>query len=153
MPKNLDDFQDLKYNKHENFEFLKDFKEYKSKNVDADREEYEVIAKIKNIGVKGEPSVRIERIETTDYSFDDGHINKTDHQRNITRAQAESFIDNAVLMVKQRKGRRIVYCSLEGATVIDTVKKIIVTSFKECDFDEKFKKIILEARKYAKNRS
>ena len=94
--------------------------------------------------------MRVERIDTSEYSFNGDHINITDHQRNITREQAVSFIDNAVFELRQWKGQRIAYYSSEGATAVDIDKKTIVTTFSKIDYKESVKIALQEVGKWKK---
>lgn len=146
MPETLAKFQYLKYNNTKEFDTLRGFKDYKSKYSDADLEEYQTFEKIKKIGLRGEPILRPERIDTKEFSFNEEHINKTDHQRNITREEAESYIDNAVFSLKQWKGQRFVFYYYKGATVIDVRDNKIITSYTKEGFDNKVKEAIKEVK-------
>ena len=152
MPKTLDKFQEIRYNNKDEYRALQEFKQYRAKNPETTitREEYKVVLRIKEIGLKGEPILNPKKIDTTDYSFSDDHINKTDHHRNITKEQAEGYIESAIFSLKQWKGQRFVFYSNNGATVIDTGKKKIVSSFNEVDFDDKVRKAIQEVIKWKK---
>ena len=102
MPKTLDKFQEIRCNDEKEYRALQEFKQYRAKNPETSitREEYQVVSKIKEIGFKGEPILKPDKIDTKDYPFSDDHINKTDHHRNITKEQAEGFIDRAVFSLK-----------------------------------------------------
>lgn len=76
------------------------------------------------------------------------------NERNITSDQVQSYVDNAVFCISQFKGKRLVYCSDEGVTVLtetndyDETEWIAKTVWSKYDFDEKTEKIMREARNY-----
>ena len=77
------------------------------------------------------------------YTYNDEHIN-TERQHGISRAEAESYIGQAVVSITQWKGQRIAFYSKDGVTVVDLATSKIVTSWSKDEFDDNVKSIIKE---------
>ena len=149
MPKTLDDFQEIKYNKgiKETFTHLENvfqgYSVYKRANPEATPRDYRTALKLKEQGTQGTIQIPAQIIDTKDYSFRDDHVN-SEHKRNLTRENAEDVIKNSIVSIVQWKGQRVLYYSQNGATVIDKKTKEIITTWDSSDFDESVKNIIKE---------
>lgn len=149
MPKTLDDFQEIKYNKgaKENYAHLEEvfqgYSAYKRDNPDCTPSDYRTALKLKEQGVKGTIHIPPQTVDTKNYTYSDEHIN-TERQHGVSRAEAESYIGQAVVSITQWKGQRIAFYSKDGITVVDIAKGQIVTSWKKEEFDDNVKSIIKE---------
>ena len=86
-----------------------------------------------------------------DLSFDDAHINK-ERGHNVTRAQAEEWIQSARVSVTVWNGRYERYFSNAGAAYVDNQQKIIRTAFPAEQYDDKVKAILEVLNDYEKAR-
>ena len=150
MPKTLAKFQQIKYNKNTKERYARlektfqGYSEYKRDNPDATPSDYQAVCRLKKQGVEGNIHIPPRIVDLTEYGYSSGHINN-EHQRGISREESENFIARAIVSIEQgKKGRRQVFYSTEGAAVIDTVEKRIVTSWKRNEYDQKAKTIIKE---------
>lgn len=99
-----------------------------------------IIAKIKSIGFKGTVELHPEKVDVSDFTFDHAHISiERDH--NVTREEAERFIQEADVAVTKWDGRFINYYGENGAVYVDTEKRNIRTSYHKEQFDDKVKKL------------
>ncbi|MBQ8284625.1 MAG: hypothetical protein IJX75_06015 [Clostridia bacterium] len=150
MPKTLAIFQQIKYNRNTQEKYTRleksfqGYSTYKRDNPAATPSDYQAVCRLKKQGVEGIIHIPPRIIDLTEYGYSSRHINN-EHQRGISREDAKSFIDRSIVSIEQgKKGRRQVFYSTEGATVIDTVEKRIVTSWKRNEYDQKAKTIIKE---------
>ncbi len=150
MPKTLAKFQQIKYNRNTQERYARlertfqGYSEYKRDNPDATPRDYQAVCRLKKQGVEGNIHIPPRMVDLTEYGYSSEHINN-EHQRGISREEAESFIECSIVSIEQgKKGRRQVFYSTEGAAVIDTVEKRIVTSWKRNEYDQKTKTIIKE---------
>lgn len=150
MPKTLAKFQEMKYNRNTQEQYARlektfqGYSAYKRDNLDATPSDYRAVCRLKKQGFEGNIHIPPRKVDSTEYGYSSGHINN-EHHREISREESESFIERAVVSIEQgKKGRRQVFYSTEGAVVIDTVEKRIVTSWKRNEYDQKTKTIIKE---------
>nr|MDD2956438.1 phage capsid protein [Oscillospiraceae bacterium] len=80
-------------------------------------------------------------ISVADLSFDDVHINK-ERGHDVTRAQAEKWIQSARVSVTVWNGRYERYLSSAGAAYVDTQQKAIRTAFPAEQYDDNIKAIM-----------
>ena len=90
-------------------------------------------------------------VSVADLSFDDAHINK-ERGHNVTRAQAEEWIQSARVSVTVWNGRYERYFSNAGAAYVDNQQKIIRTAFPAEQYDDKVKAILEVLNAYEKAR-
>lgn len=76
------------------------------------------------------------KIPFSDLSFDDNHINK-ERDHNVTRQEAETFINEATFSLIRWKGDFICFYGSKGTTYVNIQEKLIRTSFKRQQYDEK----------------
>ena len=93
-------------------------------------------AEIKKTGMRGEISLRPEKLDVSGFSFDDAHINK-EREHQVTRSEAERFIHEADVAVKKWNGRFVNYYGPNGAVFVDTENKNIRTAFRREQYDER----------------
>lgn len=120
--------------------------EWKEKYLDHSRESA-IIKVLKDNNIKGVPIFNHKPIDLKEYSFDDIHIN-SEREHHVTRQEAESFMNNALIALERWNGRFVNYYSENGAVYIDTQKKIIRTAFKKDEYDKGTISLVEEARKY-----
>lgn len=150
--KTLDDFQEMKYNDTERWEDTKAYKQYAAKHPDSTWKDYSVQREIKEAGIKGITSIRPEKIEVSEYTYDNKHIN-AERAHMVSRVEAERFIKEADISITRWNGRFVNYYSKNGATYVDVENKNIRTSFTSKEFDENTLKIREVAEKYAGTKS
>lgn len=150
MPKTLAKFQEMKYNRNTQEQYARlektfqGYSAYKRDNLDATPSDYRAVCRLKKQGFEGNIHIPPRKVDSTEYGYSSGHINN-EHHREISRKESESFIERAIVSIEQgKKGRRQVFYSTEGAVVIDTVEKRIITSWKRNEYDQKTKTIIKE---------
>jgi hypothetical protein len=70
-------------------------------------------------------------------------------ERGITKEDAQSYIDNAMVMFEQRGNDRRLYVSNDGNAAVLVEGKLLITAYPSKDFDPGMKQIINEVKKYA----
>lgn len=104
---------------------------------------------LREAGIRGVPRINPEKIDVSEYTFDDSHINlESGHM--VSRSEAESFIREADISLTRWNGRFVNYYGPNGATYIDVENHNIRTSFKKSQYDKPALKIREVAEKYAK---
>ena len=147
MPETLDEFQDIKYNKDKvkDYELLRksiqDFNLYKKDNPHSKFDDFLIVRKLKENGVKGKINLPPKIIDVDTYIFDDSHINK-DRKHFVEKEEAIKFVENAIISIVKWNGQVVQYFSIEGATYVNLEKGMIVTSFKSAEYDDNVKKDI-----------
>lgn len=96
--------------------------------------------------IRGELNLSPDKIDISDYSFDDVHINKQ-RKHNVTKEDAQRFINQAKVSFTRWNGRYICYIGSEGSTYIDIEKKLVRTSFKRDEYDQNTLNFIKEVEK------
>lgn len=108
-----------------------------------------IISEIKETGIKGDVKLSPNKIDVSKFAFDEKHINgERDH--NVTREDAERFIEEADISITRWNGRFVNYYNPNGATYVDMDNKTIRTSFHKEQFDENVKKMMEVLRKNGK---
>lgn len=97
-------------------------------------------SEIKDAGIKGKVDLRAQKIDVSDYSFDEKHINK-DRLHSVSRGDAERFIREADVSVTKWNGRFVNYYGPNGATFVDVENNNIRTAFRKEQFDERTKRM------------
>lgn len=130
----LENFQNLKYNNSKKWSILKG--EYSKENrFNA------LVEKSAELHIKGNVIKDINRIDITDYSFAEVHIN-TDRVHSVTKAMAQEFITNSEVAYSRWNGKVTVYVSKDGCSVVNHEDKKVSTAYKSIEYDDKFKKLI-----------
>ena len=152
MPETLDEFQKIKYNedKVKDYQLLRksiqDFNLYKKDNINSKFDDFLIVRKLKENGVKGKINLPPKIIDVNTYIFDDSHINK-DRKHFVEKEEAIKYVANAIISIVKWNGQVVQYFSLEGATYVNLEKGMIVTSFKSAEYDDNVKKILSEVLK------
>lgn len=114
-------------------------------------EESTINAKIKaelsEAKIKGIPKINPEKINVSDFTYDESHINAV-RAHGVTRAEAERFIQESDISLTRWNGRFVNYYGPNGATYVDVENKNIRTTFKKAQFDAPTLKIREVAEKY-----
>ena len=114
-------------------------------------EESAINAKIKaelsEAKIKGIPKINPEKIDVSDFTYDESHINAV-RAHGVTRAEAERFIQESDISLTRWNGRFVNYYGPNGATYVDVENKNIRTTFKKAQFDTPTLKIREVAEKY-----
>lgn len=108
-----------------------------------------IIKEILACGVKGKISLHPAKIDLTDFSFDDTHINKQ-RQHKITRVEAESFVSKAKFTVERWNGQYQNYYSEHGAAFLDVKEKNIRTAFAHSEFTQEIIDALEVLKKYGR---
>ena len=122
ISKELDDFQNLKYNEPEKWDELKRFAAYKRVNPESDKRFFDA-EQAKNALLKAGKIHATGTFVTPPGGFvvRTSNIHATDRlaQRNITLEIAQSYINNAVFALKQRNGEIYAFYSQNGFAAVD----------------------------------
>ena len=148
IPKNLDEFQNLKYNEPEKWKELKSLKAYLKKHPGNTRQDYDVQTALKEAGIKGVAKVNPEKLDVSGYTYDTDHIN-AERAHMVSREEAERFIKESDVSLTRCNGRFVNYYGKDGATYVDVENKNIRTSFSSREFDGNTLKIREVVEKYA----
>lgn len=134
VPKDLVKFREMKYNGGEKWDAIKaDFR---------DARRYDrLIEASADLNIKGKPLRKIDRIDVSDFEFQDTHIN-TDRRHGVTKQEAQAYIDRAVAVYSRWNGKVNVYISAKGAAVVNLEEKKISTAYHAEEYDEKFTKLL-----------
>lgn len=133
-PKSFTDFREMKYNDSNEWNFLKinyvDTKRYNK-----------IIEEAGNLNIKGTPIKNIDRIDLREYKFDYNHINN-ERQHSVTKEMTQNFINSSKAAYSRWNGQVVVYVSEDGCSVVNLKDKIVSTSYKSDEYDDKFKKLM-----------
>lgn len=105
---------------------------------------------IKDTGMRGKIDLNPEKLDASNYYFDDVHINK-ERRHKVTREDAERFIKEADISITKWNGRFINYYGPNGAVFVDVENANIRTAFKKEQFDEKTRKMMEVLKKNGKS--
>lgn len=122
-----------------------EYNEWKAEYVDNSRENV-IIKAAKDNHIRGIINTTPKIIDTSDYTFDDKHIN-SERNHYVTREEAESYIKSAKVSISRWNGRFVCYIGSEGSTYIDTDNKNIRTSFRRAQYDPDTLRFIEEVEK------
>ncbi|WP_294405303.1 minor capsid protein [uncultured Clostridium sp.] len=145
VPKTFDKFQELKYNKPNEYQNLKEYLKYIKDNPNSDKSYFEINKKISELRDKNQ--VRIKGIAVkppiTEIKELNDHTKHRMEERGISQKVAQSFIDNSIVAFKQRLGTQYAFYSKEGFTAINSDGLVVSTGW----LDEKGKLMIEEVLK------
>lgn len=145
VPKTFDKFQELKYNKPNEYQNLKEYFKYANDNPNSNKSYFEINKKISELRDKNQ--VRIKGIAVkppiTKIKELNDHTKHRMEERGISQKVAQSFIDNSIVAFKQRLGTQYAFYSKEGFTAINTDGLVVSTGW----LDEKGKLMIEEVLK------
>jgi SPP1 gp7 family putative phage head morphogenesis protein len=138
-PKSFAEFQNLKYNKSDGWEHMK--QSYTETN-----RFNSLTQKAADLNIKGAPVKNFEKLDISGYQFATQHIN-ADRQHLVSKQEAQSFIDNAVFAIDRWNGEVRIFISESGASVVNLKDKIVSTSYKSSEYDDKFKELMEGVKK------
>lgn len=134
VPKDLDSFQKLKYTDGSGWKSLKrnyrDVSYYKK-----------IISDAGKLNIKGKPLKKINRIDLTDYTFMESHINRT-REHGVTKSQAQAWVNDSIAAYSRWNGEVTVYISKSGAVVVNLKEKTISTAYSVAEYDDKFTQLL-----------
>lgn len=104
-------------------------------------------AEIKDAGIKGQVDLTPQKIDVSGFDFDEKHINE-ERQHNISREDAERFIQESDVEITKWNGRFENYYGKNGAVFVDIENKNIRTAFGKDEFDDQVKKLREVIEKY-----
>lgn len=116
------------------------FNKNKQKELAQRARDDKIKSEIKSTGIKGKINLSPDKIDVSNFSFDDDHINKERGHR-VTREDAERFIQEADVSVTRWNGRFVNYYGPNGAVFVDTENNNIRTAFRKEEFDENVKRM------------
>lgn len=128
----------------------KQYKKYLEK-LEIKKRHDTIKAEIAEKGIKGKARFDFERINISEYSFDDAHINK-ERQHNVLQGDVRQLIREADIVLERWNGRFINYYGPNGAVYVDTKEKNIRTAFWADEFDDNAKKLREIMKKHGKQK-
>ena len=128
----------------------KQYKKYLEK-LEIKKRHDTIKAEIAEKGIKGKARFDFERINISEYSFDDAHINK-ERQHNVLQGDVRQLIREADIVLERWNGRFINYYGPNGAVYVDTKEKNIRTAFWADEFDHNTKKLREIMKKHGKQK-
>lgn len=152
-PKSFAAFQELKYNRLDEWEDLKGLYRYISNNTESNKTYYEINKVIQELITDGKISKTIgTAVKPISVEFDTvhKHASKRMVQRDITEEMARSYINNATVMFKQNGGAKNTYYSAEGSASIVVDDKLLVTAFPKERYDDGANAIMEVLKKHGK---
>lgn len=113
------------------------------------QKENDIIKEIKKCGIKGVITLGSDKMDLSNFSFDDEHTN-SERNHNVKREEAEQFVNNAKFMQLRWDGRFKNYFGSLGATYVDLSNNNIRTSFRKEDFTVEVKAALEVLKKYGR---
>lgn len=134
VPKDFEKFRDMKYNNPEKWGAIKsDFRDVGRYG--------RLVEEAANLNIKGSPLKKIDRIDISDYAFQEVHIN-IDRKHGVTKQEAQEYIKRSVAVYSRWNGKVNVYVSSKGAAVVNLEEKKVSTAYRAEEYDEKFNKLL-----------
>lgn len=153
IPNDFAKFQEMKYNDRERWDYVKGLKEYLRKYPTSNKKFYNAAEELKKLGVKNGvllPPVPKQAFILPEGRRDPYHIMSRMLERHISDDEVRSYMKNAKAMFVQWGGKRQLFCSTQGCSVI--VKSgedwIYKTAWKRADYDEETVKIMEVLKKH-----
>ncbi len=141
-PKTLSDFQKIKYNDADGWEYLKGLRRYIGKYPTSDKRYYDALLKIKEAKLmRGSvilPPVQKQAFILPSGKRDSWHITNRMLERNMTDDDIRGYMSNARAMFVQWGGKRQAFVSNDGIAVIHKTAGgwVYRTAWPKADFDE-----------------
>lgn len=133
VPKSFADFQDLKYNNPEKWDYTKQFMGYKRRVPEASENDFQKYQQVKETGVNGTIRIPPEKIDASQLVFRDEHAAR--HGCKVK--EAREYVDTAYCSIERSRwdGVSINYYSASGAAYVDKNSMEIKTSFSREKYD------------------
>ena len=106
------------------------------------------LSKLQVYGIVGEDIGVIQNPVPLQILQVDPHAEKRMKQRRITVQDAQSYIDNAMVMFEQQDGVKRLYVSGDGNSVAVVDGGILITAYPVSQFDRAMMEILREVKKY-----
>lgn len=155
IPDSFDKFQEMKYNDKEKYKDTKDYYLFKKSNLESSYNDY-LLDKIKSMA-PGNPHAP-ERINA--YALKDVKAKKNNQnhlfermiERGITTDELQEYVDNACVMFSQWNGKRRLYISSSGASVVVERGEdwLFKTAMKYTDYGDNYMTILEVLKKWKK---
>jgi SPP1 gp7 family putative phage head morphogenesis protein len=126
-------FQNLKYNSGDGWDYTKQFVAYKRRVPEATETDFQKFQQVKATGVKGIIRVPPEKIDISQLVFRDEHAAR----HGCTVEEARGYVDNAYCSIRRKrwdKVESINYYSKYGAAYVDSQTLQIKTSYSRKDY-------------------
>lgn len=134
-------FQNLKYNSGDGWDYTKQFVAYKRRVPEATETDFQKWQQVKATGVKGIIRVPPEKIDTSQLVFRDEHAAR----HGCTVEEARGYVDNAYCSIRRKRWDKIEsinYYSKHGAAYVDSQTLKIKTSYSRDDYKSDTKAIV-----------
>ena len=147
MPNTFEEFQKLKYNDTENWEYIKRFAKYKRKYPQSNKRFFDVMENLQKSGIRigvPLPPVKKQAFILPEGKHDPYHIMHRMVERHITDDDIRGYMNNAKCMFVQWGGQRQRFVSEQGTCVItqDGDSWIYKTAWSKDNYDEESDKIM-----------
>lgn len=155
VPKSLDEFQEMKYNDTEKWEYTKGLKKYLEKYPTSNKRYYDIQEDIKKLGLKAGvplPPVQKQAFVLPVGKRDSYHIMNRMIERGITDDMVRGYMKDAKCMFSQWGGQRQAFYSDNGVSVITKSGDdwIYKTTWSKNDFDSNTETILEVINKHVK---
>ncbi len=134
-------FQNLKYNSGDGWDYTKQFVAYKRRVPEATETDFQKFQQVKATGVKGIIRVPPEKIDISQLVFRDEHAAR----HGCTVEEARGYVDNAYCSIRRKRWDKIEsinYYSKYGAAYVDSQTLKIKTSYSRNDYKSDTKAIV-----------
>ena len=134
-------FQNLKYNSGDGWDYTKQFVSYKRRVPEATETDFQKFQQVKATGVKGIIRVPPEKIDISQLAFRDEHAAR----HGCTVEEARGYVDNAYCSIRRKRWDKIEsinYYSKYGAAYVDSQTLKIKTSYSRNDYKSDTKAIV-----------
>ena len=150
VPNSFAEFQDLKYNKPEQWEYVKDLRKYLTKYPNSSKTYFDIQQELRNADIKAAkkgiilPAKQEHAYILPSGKHDPYHIMHRMMKRNITDDDLRNYMQGAKVMIVQWGGQRRRYISNKGMCVIsrENDEWVFKTAWSTVDFDEESDKIV-----------
>lgn len=152
MTKKVGRITELRYRpdqeRNPNGTFKKENNSFKGVDNGGESDYNEIKKEIKNNPIISDKIGIAEKPIPVDIKSYHKHALKRMEKRNITKEDAQSFVDTSLIAFNQNTAEA--YYSSSGVSVVRKSDSQLITTFDEKDFDESAKEIIKVANKYGK---
>ena len=151
----LAEFRQIKYNDSDKWEYLQGLKNYITEHPNSSKQFYDIQEELKSLGIKKGvvlPAEKKQAFILPEGRSDPYHIMHRMLERHISDDDVRGYMENAKVMFIQWNGRRQMFFSNKGVSVIAKVgdEWIYKTTWNETDFDEDALKIVEVINKHVR---
>lgn len=153
IPEDFAKFQKMKYTDEERWSYVKGLKAYLNKYPFSNKKFYDACEELKNLGIKKGmllPPVTKQAFILPEGKHDPYHIMHRMRERNIADDDIRNYMKNAKCMFVQWGGKRQLFCSAQGCSVVVNSGEdwIYKTAWKREDYDDETVKILEVLKKH-----